>query len=449
MARVILLCQTIEESSSGLGTEPRALQVVNGSRVIDLWWRALLRSRVCSTDNVVVATIATHYKAVEAWAFAQGLAVSQVVNSGQSLGGCTLELQTVTAIIERATRPSEKASALAPAAGSSFLIISVDAVPPPDAEAQLQALVKESARSAALAYLPTAKGHPLHVAPFAAVCDGFAADGSLPLQCITRSADSAAALASSAAAAGGAGKGASSSAAAGDAGKGSSSSGPELWPLPGAYFLSAADAALLAEPALHAALRRAVATVASDAVPPSWPPALSVPVEVGLSWLAALGRISALPLSAAPPAAAVPVPHSSACGVLPTPASAIRTVGYARVGLLGNPSDGYGGKTLSVTVNNHWQLNLGLVAEKPLLTAFCPQHARFAACLYSTATSLVCSSFLVCPADRQLCCRVRGGAECGPERRQHPPAATPAVRPSLLQQPGAAEHAGQARRLLR
>lgn len=419
MAKVILLCQTIEDSPSGLGTAPRALELVNGSRVIDLWWRALIASRVCTADNVVVATIATHYKAFEEWAFAKGLAVAQVVNSGQALGACTLELRTVTAIIERATRPSEKTSDLAAAAGSSFLVISVDAVPPPDAEAQLQALVKESTRSAALAYLPTAKGHPLHVAPFAAVCDGFAADGSLPLQCITRTADSAAALASSAAAAGGAAKGSSSAAAAaGGAGKGSSGVGPELWPLPGTYFLSAADAALLAEPGLHAALRRAVATVASDAVPPSWPPALSVPVEVGLSWLAALGRISALPLSAAPPAAAVPVPHSSACGVLPTPAGAIRTVGYARVGLLGNPSDGYGGKTLSVTVR---QLRVtpgspfiavahSLLRPLPLLPLCVTHIVSFWVINFH---SVSCCISPLRPADRQLCRRVRSGAKPG------------------------------------
>lgn len=341
MIHAVLLCQTIEDVSAGLGSEPRALQAVNSARTIDLWWRALLSSRVCSTENVTIATVATHYKAYEQWAFSHGLGVGQVVNSGQSLGSCTLELRTVTAIVEHTVRAAAK-----PAGSEScFLIISADAVPPPDAAAQLQALVGDRARSAALAYLPTAKGHPLHVAPFAAVCDGFAADGSLPLQCITRTADSAAALASSTAA-GGAGKG---TPASGGAGK--ISTGPELWPLPGTYFLSAADAALLAEPALHAALRRAVATVASDAAPPSWPPTLSVPVEVGLSWLAALGRIAALPLSAAPPPTAVPAPHSSACGVLPVPAGAVRTVGYARVGLLGNPSDGYGGKTLSVTVS--------------------------------------------------------------------------------------------------
>ena len=122
-------------------------------------------------------------------------------------------------------------------------------------------------------------------------------------------------------------------------------------PVASAFFLSAADAADIATSAVHARLRAeasasSAAGASAGAAPP--PPlcelSLSVPLEAGLAWLAAAGRLLEVPV--VPATVASPAPACAPAVLRP----AIRRRCCARVGLLGNPSDGYHGKTLSTTV---------------------------------------------------------------------------------------------------
>jgi hypothetical protein len=133
----------------------------------------------------------------------------------------------------------------------------------------------------------------------------------------------------------------------------------------GAWYICARDVTRLADPAVLRELRSADADMPAEATVSSLPPAL--PIEAGLSWLAAASSVrgvyttsvgacaaagagSGRESASIPPALGSAVPASSAAPF--APAGAIRGLGYARVGLLGNPSDGYAGKTMAVTVGS-------------------------------------------------------------------------------------------------
>ena len=66
---------------------PRALQSSSGEPApLDRWWATLLATGLVRAADITVATTATNYKAFEFWGFAKGLAKSQILNSGSSVG---------------------------------------------------------------------------------------------------------------------------------------------------------------------------------------------------------------------------------------------------------------------------------------------------------------------------------------------------------------------------
>jgi hypothetical protein len=146
------------------------------------------------------------------------------------------------------------------------------------------------------------------------------------------------------------------------------------------YYLAASDVAALLTPEGNAGVRAAAAAggaagagAGAGAAGAGAAGEPIVPLEAALAHLAAGGRVTALrtpcavpalgALNGAPhalsPAAAAAGPFVHAPPRLFSPAAAAPAApaehyakGYARVGLLGNPSDGYGGKTFSVTIEN-------------------------------------------------------------------------------------------------
>lgn len=120
-------------------------------------------------------------------------------------------------------------------------------------------------------------------------------------------------------------------------------------PMPLVFYLSGADAAALSDAGTIAAV---AAHAGGSADPVTGEPAV-VPVEAGVGHLARASRVRGVRIPARFAAGAC-----DGSAPLPLPplasddAATIHTRAFARVGVLGNPTDGYGGKTVSLTIAN-------------------------------------------------------------------------------------------------
>ena len=294
--------------------------------------------------STYLATNALYYKYFEYEAFGRGVPLAHIVNSGRSLGDNRVDWSTIALTLRLAAKRGAGARAA--------LLIGADAVSPPDLDAAalgaLLAQARESGRSA------------VFVQPGALVGEGG------PVSAAVLPPAGAAGVARVTMSTGGGAEAAGAAAAPGE----------RIAAAPALYYLTAADIAMLLAPEGEAAVRAAAAAAAAAAAPAAAAPGAStlgeptVPVEAALHVLAGAGRVQAVPLPTPfshgalngsrhglTPSAAAAGPYVHA---LPRALGAARVTyahyarGYARVGLLGNPSDGYGGKTLAVTIENFY-----------------------------------------------------------------------------------------------
>ena len=116
---------------------------------------------------------------------------------------------------------------------------------------------------------------------------------------------------------------------------------------PLAFYLSPSDAASLRDPAV-------IARIASEAGGAADPLTSEPLVALGSAYahLAKAGRVTDVSLADASYVGPAAVAAASSSSSARNDAGTIHTRAFARVGLLGNPTDGYGGKTVSVTLSN-------------------------------------------------------------------------------------------------
>jgi len=216
------------------------------------------------------------------------------------------------------------------AASAGCLVVSLDAKPPAALSTALRELTQNTAQSAALLASVAELSAPTSSVPRS--CDGLCAATSV---CDTDPAT-----------------GCIASVRPGAAPRAAHA---------GAWYVCARDVTRLADPAVLRELRSASTDVPAEAAVSPLPPAL--PIEAGLSWLAAASSVRGVYTTSVDACAAAGAGSGREAASIPAapgwtdshgpfaPAGAIRGLGYARVGLLGNPSDGYAGKTMAVTVS--------------------------------------------------------------------------------------------------
>jgi hypothetical protein len=311
-------------------------------------WRRLQSSGLADPALTFCATNAAYYKYFEYWSFGKALPLPHIMNSGRSLGDNRVDWHTVALVL--------KGSAAAAAGPRDVLLIPCDSEPPAEGLdlAALLAQARSAGQSAVLLQQPQEQGAQ----------QGSAGAGSGPrvtatlAQQLQQSSSALQAVQSIAL---------STSAAAAAAGGGAAEPGRSAH-VPLLLLLLAADVALLLSQEAAAAEVAGLGSAADSCSE------VVVPVEAAAAVLAGRGRLGGLLL---PPGAswrlgaldgrphAVPAAAASAAvcsyahglpqllaGRSAELGQPVRGVGFARVGLLGNPSDGYGGKTLSVPISN-------------------------------------------------------------------------------------------------
>lgn len=288
----------------------------------------LAKASIWDPARTLLATNAEYYKFFEYWGFGKGIPLTQMINSGRSLGDNRVEWRTLSLALR--TRV---------VADSDVLVIAADAAPPSGFDVLA---VLNSARERGCSALVTQTGGGATAAAAAATCAAapacvvtFAYDGIENVSLTTIDLDARTGVAEV-----------------------TSASRRAFSPI--FYALSAADVSLLLSPVGDAAL------AACATVPSSTLEEVIVPVEAAVRVLASRGRLVSVEsppwprgaLNGKPPVPPIASPPSPFAHALPAALSSaplgdvVYATGHARVGLLGNPSDGYGGKTMSVTIAN-------------------------------------------------------------------------------------------------
>ena len=321
---VVFVTSSQPQPRLGDGAPPLGLDVcgATGATCMELWWAQLDACQISAAESVYLATNAQFYKYFEYEAFGRGVPLPRIVNSGRSLGDNRVDWSTLALVLRLI------------GAGREVLLVSSDSAPPQGFSlASVLAQARASGSSALLAQPPCALGSA------GPVCLAELSGSSVTRLHPSTAAPPATPPASSA------------------------------QPTPLLFFLAAADVATLLSAEGEAAVRACAPPTAStlgEAV---------VPVEAAMCHLASLGRVTALPCpqpflagamsgqphtlpDTAAAAATPPGPYSHHLPrtllLHPPTAAPHYARGYARVGLLGNPSDGYGGATLAVTIDNFY-----------------------------------------------------------------------------------------------
>lgn len=287
--------------------------------------RLLAAASIWDPARTLLTTNAEYYKFFEYWGFGKGVALSQMVNSGRSLGDNRVDWRTLSLALRSRV-----------VADSDVLVIAADTAPPQGFDVLA---VLNAAREKGSSALVTQGGGGATAAAAAATCAAapacvvtFAYDGVESVSLTTVDLDARAGVVSA--------------------------SRRAFSPI--FYAFSAADVGLLLSAEGEAAL------AACATVPASTLEEVIVPIEAAARVLASRGRLVSVEtqkwlrgaLDGAPPAPPSTSPPSPFAHALPAALSsallgdAVHATGHARVGLLGNPSDGYGGKTMSVTIAN-------------------------------------------------------------------------------------------------
>ena len=265
-------------------------------------------------SRVFLASNAQFYKYFEYESFGRSIPVRQIVNSGRSLGDNRVDWRSVSLALKEAT---------ASTGPRDVLLVSADSAPPSDFRlGYLLRKAQASGKSALLTQVCSKKeGGP--------VCSAIVKDSKvLSLSLTTRP----------------------------------FSVGTDGVFSPIFYYLREADVKFLQSPEGEAAIVKESGTSTVSLGEPV------LPVEAAMGSLVKLGNVVALPIPNKFIVGAMDgAPHVALCaGGGPYWHSLPRTLspkslgapfhckGFARVGLLGNPSDGYGGKTLAVTVENFY-----------------------------------------------------------------------------------------------
>ena len=254
-----------------------------------------------------------------------------MINSGRTLGDNRVDWSTVTLALKAATR-------LNGGANRDVILIAADSAPALDAPftfiADALAAARAEGRSACFLGAPTTSAAAFTTIPAAPVC----------VAAFDTATNNVAALSLTTSGAAAAGVDASFAEAAAHA----------FAPL--FYVLSAPDVDFLLSPEGVTAVAAAGATHPTGASEE-----VVVPLEAAAGVLASRGRLVGLQSGTfslgALDGTARPSPKKGSVFAHVLPAAALGAIpsyatGHARVGLLGNPSDGYGGKTMAVTVAN-------------------------------------------------------------------------------------------------
>jgi hypothetical protein len=311
---VIFITSSVPQPRGDSAAPPRAL--FGSPSSMDGWWSALAAHGLLDPASIFFACNAQYYKYFEYEAWGRGVPLANILNSGRSLGDSRVEWSTLRLAVRAAARGGARPA----------LLLAADCAPAGGAAAcgeLVAALLRELAASGRSVALSRAGG---------AGGAGFSLEaGVAHPNLLALAAEDGALLA-----------------------------GPE-----GLAVLRAEAAAAAAAAAAGGAAATAPAAAGGEEV---------LPLELAAAALAARGRLStapapgegAFPLAGPPAAGEAPAPP----GALPPPgpyahalppgcaplaaAGGAYARGYARVGVLGNPSDGYHGKTLSVTVENFY-----------------------------------------------------------------------------------------------
>jgi hypothetical protein len=307
---IIFVTTSVPQQRLRAAAPPHALAGSPSS--MDGWWSALSSHGLLDPSSVFFACNAQYYKYFEYEAFGRGVPLSNVINSGRSLGDSRVEWGT----LRLAVRASQLRGA------RPVLLLAADCAPEGGAAtcgAYVGELLRALGGGGGGAVLERAAPGGAGGASFAlAARAGTAACPNL----LALGADAAALLAGS--------EGLSALRAAAAGACGGSGGGEEVLPFELAAEVLSARGAL------------AVAPVAgAGAFPLAGPPAGGEGED-----------------GAPPGALPAPGPYAHAllpgCPPLAPGAGGAYARGFARVGLLGNPSDGYNGKTFSVTVENFY-----------------------------------------------------------------------------------------------
>lgn len=392
---VILACGTLPSSSDGrFFALPCALTPYHGKPLIEHWWECLTSAGYASTTHVFVATNAVHYKYFEFWALGKGIPIAHIINTGRSLGDTRVDLRSVAQCVRAA-------SGAVGHVVTSALVIAADSAPP-HTGAAFRATLTSLARSETSALLlqaphgaassgsppPVGDGPVIRVyhtpltsdvpmSPPAAAAARPTIEGSFDaardaVLDVKISVDS--------------GSHASTGVSMDDSVL--SSFSPILYYVTAADVTAITSAAVMKELLAWCAALEGVTAATPGAVGGHTEAAAVpvIPLEAGMSWLARHRTVhglrlrekfqvgaadgSAHGLAGEDPQAAAAAATSAAgvtrmesrrgsLGMSPSVSPAflamralVHTVAHARVGLLGNPSDGFCGKTMSVTIHN-------------------------------------------------------------------------------------------------
>ncbi len=296
-----------------------------------------------------IASNAIHYKYFEHWAFGKGIEISHVLNSGRSIGDARVDCSTALLALAAAAKQHP---------GRDVLILAADAAPANPGAEFGNVLVNLSGGPSKVLLIPNSSNRAGgdDIGPRISVTVNQSDDADLVVSNVVSSTDT-------------------------DSRSLLHKTGTFSCPI--AYYLNSKDVQSLLSNGIESLASIAPQTLSSTGAAGE----RIIPIETMLQWLATRsegskvhgvklplnsfvvgafdGRPHRVPSGAASPGAESPYAHRLPLQLVPglsllsngsakssSSSSVIHTRAYARVGLLGNPSDGYGGKTLAVTIAN-------------------------------------------------------------------------------------------------
>ena len=386
---IVLVAQSFPPEEASI--HPLALQSLHGSALIEHWWHSLASIGHADPARVFVVTNAVYYKALEFWSLGKGLDISHVVNTGSTLGDARWVARTqahvrkprsIAPCLPMTTVPPYPLHPLSLSLSLSFCSVDLQAVL--QAVRQARKLGGEEGAAASSVLVIAADSVPAHAGGNGGLLKSLIAAQQSTILLQPQPTEEAAAHAPS----GGPEVVATYSPGSGGGAAGSSDAhvveavrcsvvAPPASPSPSlsahsplVFKLAGADVDTLLAPGALAAVAALIHAGGGGGTSPV------LPIDAALTFLAGAGALAGIRIDAhfqvgaadgrphgltAPPVSAVEAPVTLGLGAhlhrfvnvgLYGHAAPLHARAHARVGVLGNPSDGYGGKTASLTIAN-------------------------------------------------------------------------------------------------